>query len=560
MRDERAGGRWGDGVLLGAVLLVLAGCNGLIGDAGGLGGGPSGRAGRPAELTAEAVPVSGARRLTRVELDNTLDALLGEDRRLAHAMLPEDDTSRPGLFLHWPFDNAYPRQESDRVYVEAFEAIAGDAAHAAVGNAEVIASILPCTPSGPADAACMRAFVTDFGRRAFRRPLEDAEIESFMTLQALGVEAGDFDFGVECVLTAMLQSPDFVYRVEIGTPDPRFAGVARLTGDEIATRMAYFLWGTTPDEELSRLADDGELADADRRREIALDMLDDPRARDQVDRFHAMWLGYSALPHPADLTQAMREETRALLDRVIFDERAPYLDIFTYEETYVGPELAERYGLDASGAGPAWVPYGDSGREGILSHGSVLSAFSKVGDTSPTRRGIFVRERLLCQELQPPPPTVNVDDVPDPPCRSDFVALHQSGGCGSCHSLMDPIGWGLEQYDMSGRYRTHDEGKPECPIDGEGDLAGIGTFSGPRELAELLVSDGRLEQCVVRQVVRFALGREERDDDEWLIASLTEPRAGTDWTFLDLLADVVASEAFVRTRPDPIVGGRMVTE
>jgi len=537
-----------------AVAALALGCNGYITDAGGAGGsggsGPGGSIvgadGEP--LVPEDIPFAGARRLSRVELDNTLYDLVGSPEQLAATHLPEDDQEREGMFLHWPFDNAYPSQRADQVTVSAFETIADAAAAYVATDGAVMGSLVPCTASGADDTVCLRSFVQDFGLLAFRRPLDSTEVDRFMTLAPLAAEADDFDFGVELVIRAMLQSPDFLYRVELGTPVPGLTDVYRLNGYEIATRMSYLLWGTSPDAWLLGLAETGELESPDGRANAAREMLEDPRALTQVDRFHAQWLGYNTLFHAPELTRAMRDETRSLIERVVFDEDLPYMELFRMDETRVSAMLAEHYELPAPDGEEGWVSYGDSGRGGILSHGAVLSAFATGGDTSVTRRGIFVRERLLCSVLPPPPPNVNADDIPETHCKSEEVEAHQQGACAGCHAQMDPIGWGLENFDLEGRFRAHDPEKPECPIDGAGELPGYGDFTGPAQLGELLIEGGELESCAIRQVVRYAMGREELEEDLAFVDELVSERAGTDWGLRDLLIDVVASDRFGLTR------------
>lgn len=537
--------------LLVMLLAFALGCEGIIADPrGGPGGGSGGGGGGvTGTLDKPAVPVSGPRRLSRAELDNTLRDLLGSESRLGTTHLPEDNQEREGLFLHWPFDNAYPKQKADRILVLAVEAIAQNATDDLATDPARLQSLVPCEPTGADDAACLRELVVDFGRLAFRRPLSPPEVDNFMRLAPLAAEAGDFWFGVRVVIRAMLQSPDFLYRVEIGSPEPEEEGLHRLDDYEIASRLSYLLWASTPDRWLLDLAGAGGLSSSEDRMEAARRMLDDERALAQVDRFHALWLGYNQLPHSAELTQAMREETHALLRRVVFEEDLPYMEIFRFPETHVSDSLAAHYGLPDPEGEAGWVPY-DDGRGGILSHGSVLSGFSTGGDTSVTRRGVFVRERLMCQFIPPPPPDVNADDLPDTHCKSEMVEVHQRGGCGSCHKYMDPIGWGLENYDLAGRFREHDEGKPECAIDGAGEITDIGDFTGPGALGELLVDEGSLEDCAIRQVVRFAIGREERREDQAFIGELVERHSGGAWTFRELLLDIVASEWFALVRRD----------
>lgn len=537
-----------------ALALLLVACQGTIGNAGNEPPPTQNIGPGSVEDPAEDVLPSTVRRLSRGELDRVMGALLHTTFPYASTMLPEDDQEREGLFLHWAFDNRYTHQPTERVLVQAYEGLAREAATQLVDDAERLALVLPCSPSGSGDAACFEEFVRSFGRRAFRRPLTNEEVARLMPLMDEARQDDDFNAAVDLAVRAFLQAPDFLYRIEIGTPLEGYEGVRQLDGYAIATRMALFLWGTGPTDALLDLAESGALDTELGRREVAFDMLQDPKALDQIDRFHALWLGYRQLPHSPELTNSMRLETRALIERVVFTEDAPYMDLFRATDTFIDARLAEHYGMTLPGDEPAFVAYEDEGRAGILSHGAVLGAFSTGGDTSTTRRGIHVRERLLCQFIPPPPPTVNVDDIPETHCKSEFLEVHQMGACGGCHQLMDPVGWGLENYDLEGRYREHDEGKPECVIDGAGEIDAR-SFNGPRELGELLIDGGRLEECVVRQVMRFAMGREELPSDEPFLNYLSEGRVGTDWTFQELLIDIVANERFALVREDITDGG-----
>ncbi len=178
----------------------------------------------------------------------------------------------------------------------------------------------------------------------------------------------------------------------------------------------------------------------------------------------------------------------------------------------------------------------------------MLSAGAKFDDTSPTQRGIFVRNRLLCQEVPPPPPNVNVDEKPTNPtsnCKVDRYAAHASvGNCKSCHQNFDPIGFGLENYDRAGRYRAHDLNEPGCLISGDGQIAEVGPFKGPAGLSDLLVSQTNLDRCVVTQVFRFTMGRRELPGDLNLIDELSERFKQKNRPFAELLVDFVSGETF----------------
>jgi hypothetical protein len=512
--------------------------------------GAGGSAGQSGSAPTPTALESGARRLTRSELDATVRDLFGDDTSPAQKVLAEDEFN--------PFDNDYTLQRASRALIDSLEALADDVAARALSPA-ARGKVVPCTPSGAGDTACFRETVTALGLRLFRRPLANDEVSAYMTLQAFSTEdnpdvPNDFYTGVELVMRSMLQDPEFLYRLELGTPAAE-AGVYGLGEYELATRLSYLLWGSTPSDELLARAAQGGLSAASARRSVADGMLDDSRARDAVHRFHAMWLGYRSIPASAELASAFDLETTHLIDRVVFDEPKSYLELFTSPQTYLNNLLADQYGLTRPSGGEGWVSYGASGREGILSHGSVLAAFSKFSDTSPTQRGIFVQTRLLCNKIDPPPANVNVDQPPSSAssvCKYDRYAAHRTtASCAGCHSNLDPIGFGLEQYDIGGRVRTHDDGHPECSIDGQGELPGYGTFSGPGELAEKLVASGELSGCFVQQWLSYALGRRVGENETGVVDELTRGFSDKSYAAKELLLDYVGSERFALRREEP---------
>ena len=508
--------------------------------------GQSGSGGGPAPTALQ----SGARRLSRAELDQTVEDLFGDDTRPAAKVLAEDE--------YTPFDNDYTLQKASRALIDALEAFADDVASRAVA-ADHRDAVVKCTPKGNDDADCFESTIADLGLKLFRRPLAKDEVAAYLTLQSFATEDNpdvphDFYTGVELVLRSMLQDPEFLYRIETGTAQPE-QGVFKLGDYELATRLSFLLWGSTPNGALLDAAADQGLADGAARRALASSLFDDDHAKATLHRFHAMWLGYRSIPASAELASAFDLETTHLIDRVVFEPGHSYLELFTSAETYVNDLLADQYGLTKPSGGEGWTTYGKTRREGILSHGSVLAAFSKFSDTSPTQRGIFVQTRLLCNEVSPPPANVNVDQPPtstDSACKFDRYSEHRaSSSCARCHDNLDPIGFGLEQYDIGGKLRTHDDGHPECTITGEGELPGYGTFSGPGELAEKLVASGELTDCFVQHLLSFALGRKVADGEAGVVTELAGAFADKDYDARQLLLDYIASERFALRREEP---------
>lgn len=533
-------GRWLAGGC--GIALALAACIGEI-------GGSDAPTGPTAEVLNE-VGVSGARRLTAAEYDTVVYDLLGVVVN-SETALPED--------LRSPFDNDFTKQEASEALITATESLAGEIAAEVVATPSLREAIVPCTPSGPSDEACFRDFVTQFGRRALRRPLTGEEVTRFVGFLDHAIEADDFWIAVDSALRAFLQHPHFLYRIEIGTPIESQPGVARLSDHELATRLAFTFLGTTPPNWLLDEAANGTLSTPDGVRKVAARLLEEEQALPQIARFHGMWLGYERLPHAPDLAADMELETSKLLERIILERKDAWREVITSEETYLTPALAEHYDMPVPSS-EGWVSYGDSGRKGLLSQGSFLSAVAKFEETSPVQRGLLIRARLFCQHIEPPPPDLGVDiDAPpmasDPnACKTERYNMYQQDGCKVCHSQLEPVGFGLENFDSAGRYRTVEPTRPECEITGEGELAGVGTFTGPAELADLLLEAGDVDRCVATYTVRYAFGRYDLEgEDRNFIGRVLEASSDEEGMHFDrLLVEMVSAEAFRHRREEEV--------
>jgi hypothetical protein len=458
-------------------------------------------------------------RLSQAELNNALRDVLGDPTAPASVYLAEDEFS--------PYDNDATRQTVSVALVDSMAVLAEDVARR-LSQAPARDSWMPCVPTGMRDEACFDQAVTTLTRALFRRPATPESVAPYRVLLDFAEEQGDFYVGVELLLWSLLQDPETLYRIERGTPIDGTQSL-QLNDFEIATRLSLLLWGSLPDPSLLDGAEDGALVDAAGRRDAAERLLTDPRSKRQLARFHSMWLGYRAIPHDAALNAAFQMETEALISRVVFDEPQNYLTLFLSPETYLNDQLALHYGLAAPPGGEGWVRYADDNspngtrRAGILSHGSVLSGFSKFSDTSPTQRGIFVRTRLMCLDVPPPPATVDVDQPPstaaDGDCKVDRYRAHrEQSGCSACHELFEPIGIGLENFDRAGRYRPTDDDNPNCQITEPGNLPGYGQFTGPAELALLLTDNSLIQNCFVRQYLQYSLAKGALSEEESALA------------------------------------------
>lgn len=528
MRRRLHAFRW----LLPVLALSLGGCVGRIGDGEGV---------AVDEGPLRDVAVSGLRRLTAQEYAASVNDLVGFIPDSVRETLPVDQLV--------PFDNDFTRQTASEALIQGADLLAGDIAEAVVADPAIRDKVVGCSPADAADAACFRSFLQSFGRRVFRRPLAAAEVDRFAVFMAHAQTSGDFYTAVDSALRAFFQHPEFLYRVEIGAPVASAPGISRLNDYEVATRLSYFLVGSTPEGWLIDSAEAGSLKTSEGLRAAAEKLFAEPRAKDRMARFHELWLGYSTLTNTG-IAADMRGETFALISRVIFDEKRPWTDILTSDETWVTPDLAAHYGLPSPGASAGWVPYGDSGRKGILSQATFLSAVSKFGDTSPTQRGLLIRTRLFCQEISKPPPELKVNtDMPpmtaDPnACKNDRYFMSRVDGCSTCHKMMDPIGFGLENYDAAGRFRATEVNRPECVIDGDGTFEGVGNFNGPAELADLMLTAGGVDACVASQLYRYAVGRADLDvRDETFVKNLVSGASKGGGLRLDqLILDYASSE------------------
>ncbi|HEU4406293.1 MAG TPA: DUF1592 domain-containing protein [Polyangiaceae bacterium] len=497
-----------------------------------------------------------ARRLTRWEYNNTVRDLLGDGSRPADAF-PADEEALG-------FSNNATALTTSSTLVQSYMLAAEGLAERA---AERLGPLLPCDPAGPAGDACGRQFVAAFGRRAFRRPLGDDEVEGFAGLFRGGAGAGD---GAKLVVEAMLQSPPFLYRIELAGAPAEGAASVPLGPFELASRLSYFLWGTMPDDALFAAAESGRLAAREGVAAEARRMLADPKARELVGRFHEEWLDYdrvlslgrgkSAQYFPEwspEYPPLMLEEARAFVGHVVFDEPAGDLTtLLTAPYTFVNAELAAFYGLEGAPAGEAFARVEGGGRAGLLTLGALLAFHAHSDQTSPVHRGQMVRERLLCDPVPPPPPEFDttvpkVDEAPT--ARARFAAHSEQRACSGCHVKLDPIGFGFEAFDGVGRPRQLEA--DGSAVDASGELTGTdvdGRFVGVPELAARLARSAQVRRCYVTQWFRFAQGRAEAEADRCSLESLREAFAASGGNVRELLVSMTQTDAFL-FRP---VGGR----
>ncbi len=491
------------------------------------------------------------------QYENSIRDLLGP--AAAAVVTPPDDAQINGLEAI-----AAAQLALSDASVDAYESSARAAAAAAIQNPAGLQAHLACAPTGPSDAACHEQFVRSFGRVAWRRALTQEEVELYVSVaQTAALEADDFWTGIEYAIATFLQSPFFLYQVELGTPEPDDPSVRRLRGVELATRMSFFLLDTTPSPELLDEAEGGALDTPEGVRAVARALLLDDDARVALSNFYAEILrlrDLESLPKDAgiypswspELAAALRVETLTLIEDVIWQQDGDVRDILDAPYTFVNDTLASFYGLSHPTGGSfapdhfLKVPLPASEkRGGIFGQGAYLAAFSHISSTSPTLRGKFVREALMCQTIPAPPPdveTVLPDTTEDTPTMRDRLEIHMSDpACASCHVAMDGIGFGLENYDGVGLFRTTENG---ATINSVSLLDPYGEFDGARELGALLREAPEVSLCMVRNIFRHATGHVEVIGELPTLQEIDDRFAADGFHMQDLLVELVASDAF----------------
>jgi hypothetical protein len=545
-------------VAVAAIAAALFGCTGKIG----------GSSGAPGTAGATALPpgVSGpinpgrvvAHRLNNIEYDNTVRDLMGVDLKPSSTYGFPDDAYVEG------FDNNADALTAPPLLLEklqtATEAIVGAALSTDAGNAAARARIMTCDPAKAGEAPCATQILSTFASRAFRRPVSAAEMSGYARLLDVAKSVGDgFEQGIAAGLQAILLSPRFLFRVEA---NPGAGYNAPLDDYEVASRLSYFLWSSMPDDQLFARAAGGALHDGASIIAEVRRMLADPRSSALVDNLAGQWLGSRQMAvqqvtltdvnFDAGLRNAMATEASLFLGEMFRGGHA-VKELLSADFVFANARLAAHYGLTGTGTlGSAHVklPLTDARRGGgILTQANTLTVTSMRDRTSPTRRGKWVSENLLCVVIPPPPPMIPQLDPPSttaPTSVRERLAQHRAKGssCNGCHQFIDPIGFGLEHFDAVGRWRDTDNG---VAIDATGALPGSagadGAFDGAVSLATAVGGDPRFLDCMIKKVMTYAVGR----------TLVTTPASGSPMDDTAGLADIHAQLGSTDARLDRLI-------
>lgn len=488
------------------------------------------------------------RRLSNKEYAATVETLLGyalgDDATDYWANFPEDTVVNG-------FTNNTDVQDVGPALAEQYVVTAEALSARAVQDADLL---LGCSLSD--GEACITDFIARFGKRAWRRPLTDAEQSELL---ALAQSEADPATGVQLLLQGLLNSPNFLYRAEVGVPVAGTTYTA-LTSWEVATRLSYFLTGTMPDDALFAAAEADTLITEEGVEAEARRLLSTDAARENVGAFFSGWLNLHAVDRlqreteqfpnwDSQLPPLFYEETRVFAINVVFDGAGDLATLLTAPFTYGDPVLAEYYGGTAGPVenGIARIDLPPTQRAGLLTQASFLATHSKEIQTDPVIRGKFVRERMLCQGVPAPPPDLMVTAptiTPGSTTRQRFIQHQEDPVCATCHVMMDPIGLTFENYDPIGQWREQDQG---IDVDASGELTFTdvtGPVTGVVEMAARLVESDMATECFARNWFRFAFGRAEGDSEAARMETITGEFNAADRRVQELLVALTLTPDF----------------
>ncbi len=535
------------------VLALLAACTGnMASSSQTLFSSQGGDQNAPAGTTYAAATL---RRLTQVEYQNSVLAILGNSN-ISFNVPIDADPSTPGVFS----TVVASKVSSNNQDVTQYEASALDVAQQRFSTTAGGQAFVGCTPSGAPNDACIANFVSTFGRRAFRRPLTYAETQRYVAgYQQMVANTNNVWTAATQITAAFLQSPYFLYRDEMGTATNR-SNYRVLNGYDMAARLSYFLWRSTPDDALLQAAADGELDTSAGLQSQAERLWNDPQARPAVIGYYEEWMGLTyldalskdpnAFPQTsATLGHAMRSEFDAVVQSLVFDAPANVTSLMTTRQTFLNAELAALYGVTGI-QNATLAPYtfpASSPHMGLLTMAGFLAIQSPATRTSPTHRGLFVRENLLCQTLPSPP--ANVPALTNPnsnvamTMRQRLTAHRSDPSCNSCHVLMDPLGFSMEHFDGIGAYRTTDQ---SLTLDTTGDLDGQ-NFSDVAGLASIVQARTDFVPCIERKAYAYALGSDlPSATDPTIVAMSSTLAIGSAQDFHAVVMALITSDAFRR--------------
>jgi hypothetical protein len=505
-----------------------------------------------AQCTTPSPGAAPLRRLTQSEYNNTVRDLLGDTTQPANQFPPDQQVG--------DFTNTAVALTVPPLLAQAYQTAAEQLATTALSTQ---AKLVPCALATGTDA-CAQSFIQTFGKQAYRRALTTSEQTALFTLYQSNATGATFANGIQAVIEAVLQSADFLYRVEFGATAQAQGGVLPLTPYEMASRLSYFLWDSMPDAALFAAADANALSTKDQLATQARRLLQSPNAHPAIRQFFLEWLtenelstvSKSATAYPAftgTLHSSMQNETQAFLDWVMWTSDHKLPTLLTSPVSFLNSELAAVYGVSGvTGTALQQMQLDPTQRAGVLTQLSMMTLLGKPDRSSPVLRGKFIRDELLCQAIPPPPQNLVITPpmvTPGVSTREAFVMHEAAAACKGCHVLMDPIGFGFEHYDGIGQFRTVDQGQP---VDSTGTLSDTdvdGPFNNAIDLIKRLAGSQQVSDCFATEWFRYAFGRGESTADTCSLQSLKGAFTSSQLDIQELLVAVTQTDAF-RFRPE----------
>jgi hypothetical protein len=433
------------------------------------------------------------------------------------------------------------------------------------GNTPSRARIFTCKPATtPEEPACAKKIISTLARRAYRRPVSDADVDPLLNFyrSARQAPSGNFDKGIEMALRRILADPQFIFRFERDPANLAVGSAHRVSDIELASRLSFFLWSSIPDEELLTAAEQGRLKNPVSLQQQVKRMLKDGRSQALVNNFADQWLflrelrnrNPDLLVYPDfddNLRQSFQRETELLFDSVVREDRNVF-DILRADYTFLNERLARHYGVsNVYGSDFRRVTVENPTRRGLLGQGSFLTVTSSPNRTSPVTRGSWILENLLGSPAPLPPP--NVPPLPEnttgqgittiPTSVRDRMQAHRANQpCKGCHQIMDPIGLALENFDGVGRWRDVDSG---TKIDASGQLVDGTPINGVETLRNAILNrPDAFVQTMTEKLLMYAVGRSSHYYDMPAIRTITRDAARNDYKFSSLVMGIVNSDAF----------------
>jgi len=411
------------------------------------------------------------------------------------------------------------------------------------------------TSAGEDETACAKRILTSLAEKAFRRPVRDTDLETLLGFYQEGRNSGGFEHGIEAALARILMDPWFIFRIEKEPTGTAPGGIYAVGDVELATRLSFFLWSSIPDEELLRLAEQNKLHEPQVLAQQTRRMLADPKASALAANFAGQWLYLrelkSARPETREfndnLRQSFRRETEMFFDSIVREDRS-VVDLLNADYTFVDERLAKHYGIpNVYGSRFRRVQLTNDSRRGLLGQGSILLVTSVATRTSPVARGKWVLENILGSPAPLPPP--NVPALPEDASSSKVVSVRErmeehrkNPVCASCHKIMDPIGFSLENFDLTGKWRTTDGG---LPIDASSQMVDGTKLSGPASLREALLSRSDVfVSTLTEKLMTYALGRGLKYYDMPAVRAIAREARRNDDRFSSIVLGIIRSTPF----------------